>query len=203
MKSKLHFGILILLITFIVRFLENPIAPNQQIVIQFSNTEVNDKDAEQTINAITSKLHSIGVEKIKVGQDKSGHLKITYYSTTDTKEIKNILSGSKSIKLTYGVAKKHSSKTPAEKKSETYKLDVSEIHENNTTTDWDFNGVELVEHNQKSDRFNHLKKHTSVFQIHSDLFTQSIKVIIASNTKDVFTDNHSYIIPEVRAGPLA
>lgn len=203
MKSKLHFGILILLITFIVRVLETPVTPNQQIVVQFSNAQVNDNDAEKTIAAITAKLHSFGVEQIKIVKGESGHLKITYYSATDVKDIETFLSYSESFKLAHGVSEKHSNTIPVEKKSEIYKLDVSEIHEDNTTTDWDFNGVQLVEHNTKTDRFNKLKKQVFSYQFHSELISQRVRLIISSCTKDVFTNYHSYNIPEVRAGPLA
>lgn len=202
MKTKLHFGILILLITFIVRFLETPVTPNQQIVVQFSNALVKDNDAERTIAAITAKLHSIGVDKINVGQDQNGHLKITYYSKRDAKEIQTILLDNQNVRLSYGLATTHSKEIPAEKKSETYKLDVSEIKETTNTNDWDFDGVVLVEHNTKTDRFNKLKKQVFSYQFHSEIINLRARLTISFCTKDVFTNYHSYNIPEVRAGPL-
>ena len=200
MKSKLHFGILILLITFLIRYLENPVAPNQQILVQFSDTEIKANDTAKTIQAITSKLYAVGVEQVQVGQDQNGHLKITYYSTASAKEIQSLLSDSDSFKLAYGFTDEHSDKAPAE---ETYKLDVSEIHESNNSTDWDFDDVRIVEHNQKSDRFNTIKKNALGYQIHSDLISEWTKVALSTNNDKLFVDNHSYIIPEVRAGPFA
>ncbi|WP_299519187.1 hypothetical protein [Winogradskyella sp.] len=201
MKSKLHFGILILLITFLVRYLENSVAPNQQIVVQFSNTEISENDTEKTIEVIKTKLHVVGVKQIQVGQNQDGHLKITYYSTTGVEEIQNILSDNETFKLTHGFADELSSKIPTEEKPESYKLDISEIYENSNTSDWGFDGVQVVEHNQKSDRFNNLKKSNSGYQNHSDFISVGVKRLISSTQKKLFLDNYSYIIPEVRAGP--
>ena len=201
MKSKLHFGILIILTAFLIRYLENPVVPNQQIIVQFSDAEISENEAQKTIEAIKSRLHVIGIEQIQVGQDEEGHLKITYYSTTHVKEIQNILSNQGSFKLTYGFGLQNSNEIPTEKQSEDYKLNISEIHENSNTSDWDFDGLQIVELNQKSDRFNNLKKNNSGYQIDSQYLNAWVKVAVSTINSNRYSDCHSYKIPEVRAGP--
>ena len=203
MKSKLHFGILIVLLTLIVRFLETPAVPNQQIVIQFSDTEISDNVAEQTIEAIRTKLHIIGVEQIKVGQDGEGRLKITYFSTTEVEDIQNILSGHEDLLLTYGIEGESSHQDPIKQSTETYKLDVSEIQDSKNSTDWDFDGVQVVEHNQKSDRFTNPKKSNSGHHNHSIQISEGLKVTFNAIHKDLIKTHCLYSFPEVRAGPIA
>lgn len=203
MKSKLHFGILIVLITFLVRFLETPVAPNQQIVIQFSESEITDNLTAKTVDAIRTKLHVIGVEQIQVGQDADGHLKITYFSNTAVEEIQNILSDNANFKLTYGFEKEHSGKGSPDEKSDTYKVNVTEIHENSNSNSWDFDGIQVVEHNQKSDRFNNPKKHFSGHQIQSEFITEGVKITLNAIHKKLIKEHCAYSFPEVRAGPLA
>ncbi|WP_422105648.1 hypothetical protein [Winogradskyella sp.] len=201
MKSKLHFGILIILTAFLLRYLEHSVIPNQQIIVQFSGSEINENDAQKTIESIKSKLHVIGVEQIQVGQDQDGNLKIVYYSTANVEDIQSILSNQEHFKLTYGFGIQNSSEIPAEEQSGDYKLNVTKIHENSNTADWDFDRVQIVELNQKSDRFNHLKKNTSGLQIDSEYLSTRIKATLNSSNENLNTDNHAYLLPEVRAGP--
>ncbi|WP_299361004.1 hypothetical protein [Winogradskyella sp.] len=201
MKSKLHFGILIILITFFLRYLENSVAPNQQIVVQFSNSEISENETQKAIESIKLKLRSIGVEQTQVGEDQEGNLKITYYSTTDVKEIQGILSDLESFKLAYDFGSRYPNETPTENDSKDYKLNVSEIKKKSNTSDWDFEGVQIVEINQKSDRFNNLKKNTFGKQTNSELISQWVKVAIKAVNRDLSLENHSYKTPEVRAGP--
>ena len=203
MKSKLHVGILIVLITFFVKFLDNPVAPNQQILIQFSDSDISEVEAKKTVETIQTKLHVIGVDRIQVEQDEKGQLKITYYSTTAVEDIQSILAYSENFRLTYGYADDNSDGTSDEKNSDHFKLDVSEIRDGNYSKNLDFDGVQIVEHNQKFDRFNHLKKHTSGHQINSRLISEKITVAINSLHENLSVDNYSYQSPEVRAGPLS
>ena len=202
MKSKLHFGLLIILFTFLGRYIESSTLPNQQIVIQFSDTQITEKDAQDAINSIQLKLHSIGAQQIQIGQDHQGKLKITYYSNTDIEQIQNVLSGDEDFKFAYDSGEGESNNLPNSKNVKDYELNISEIQKGNDTN-WDFEGVEVVELNQKSDRFNNLKVNTSGDQTDSRLINGLIKVSISTtNNVAAAIDHISYKIPEVRAGPL-
>lgn len=204
MKSKLHFGILIILLAFLGRYIETSVAPNQQIVVQFSDTQITENDALKTIETIRLKLQAIGVEQIQIGQDQNGQLKITYFSDADIEQIESILSNEASFNFANNSNNDHSSKSPEENNLKDFQLNISEIQEIGQTTNWDFEGVEVVELNQKSDRFNNLKVDSSVPNSQMELTNLWVKVALRiSIAAEVSIDNHSYKIPEVRAGPIA
>ncbi len=204
MRSKLHFGILIILLAFLGRYIETSVAPNQQIVVQFSDAEITENDAHKTIEAIQLKLQAIGVERIQIGQDQNGQLKITYYSNADVEQIQSILSDDTSFNIAHNSNKDHSNNLPKHNNLKDYQLNISEIQESGQPTHWDFEGVEVVELNQKSDRFNNLKVDTSFPNIEMELTNLWVKVALRTNiTTTLLVDNHSYKIPEVRAGPIA
>ncbi|MFP4847286.1 hypothetical protein [Winogradskyella sp. PE311] len=201
MRQKLYLGLIIILLAIFGKALEQDGAPNQQIVIQFSNLEITKLDANNTIDAIRKRLKSIGVEQIKIAQDKKGQLKITYYSTVNVLQIKTILSKDSEISFAANSSENKSSDFPNDKNLEDYQLSISEIQEGSNSS-WDFDGVQLTDYNQKIDRFSKPKNNTSHHGIRLELTNQLIKVVINTNeTNSLLLDTNSYKIPEVRAGP--
>ncbi len=199
MKTKLHFGILIILMAFLGRYLESSVVHNQQIVVQFSDLQITESESQKTIEAIQLKLQTIGVEDIQVGQDQNGQLKITYYSETDIQYIKGVLSDDESVEFAYNASGDHSDEFPEQQSTKDYELNISEI---NNTNIWDFEAVEIVELNHKSDRFSNLNDYNANAQIDLKLLGNLIKACVAyNNTIALVIDNQSYKIPEVRAGP--
>lgn len=181
--------------------METSVVPNQQIVVQFSDANISENDAQNAIDTIELKLKIIGVEDIKIGQDQNGQLKITYFSKTDIHQIEDILSGEESFKFAHNSSEENSNNLPEQRDFKDYKLNISEIQKN-SNTNWDFDGVEIVELNHKSDRFINLKLNNSGNSINSRLFDGFIKVranIIYTSALEI--DNLSYKIPEIRAGP--
>jgi len=201
MKTKLHFGVLIILLAFFGRYLEQSTDANQQIVIQFSDENIAEEDAETTIDDIYVRLQSIGAEHIQIGQNENGQLKITYYSNADVQHIQDILSKEGGFKFALGFDGNGSADFPLEKAVKNYKLNISEI-QNSSNINWDFEGVQIAELNQKSDRFNKVKLNVSGENINIEHSNSIILVAIKeNNTVAIAINNLSYKIPEVRAGP--
>jgi len=203
MKTKLHFGLLVLLLAFLGTYLEQNTLPNQQIVVQFSDSDISSEDAEITIEAIQNQLQSIGVTHIQIGQNNEGQLRITYHSDSHVKYIQNALFNVETLRVAYNSTDNPSDNFPKHKSVKDYELNISELKTSNTVN-WDFERTQIVEVNQKVDRFLYSK--TNTFGNHfSDIkINYSIKVATAiNNDATVSINTISYIIPEVRAGPTA
>ncbi len=202
MKIKLQFGVIVILLAFLGTYLEQVTIPNQQIVIQFSDTNISSENAENTIEAVRQQLQSIGVTHIQIGEHEDGQLKITYYSDADIERIQNILSKEEGFKFAYESDQSNSNDFPENRSIKDYQLNISEIQDN-SNTNWDFEGIQIVELNQKSDRFDNLKVNTSGEQINTKHSNSIVKVAIQTNNSVATAiDNISYKIPEVRAGPF-
>ncbi|MAB47308.1 MAG: hypothetical protein CMC05_01640 [Flavobacteriaceae bacterium] len=204
MRSKLHFGIIIVLLAFLGRFIETPATPNQEITIQFSNANVSEIEVQNALQDIQQKLQKIGAESLLIGQDKNGNLKIAYYSVADVQSIEHILTNSSDFNFLLGESSFPSNKNSDKETLRDYKLNVSEIQKKNQNNDWDFDGVQIVELNQKTDRFNNLKKDASGSLYQLEVLHQLVKVGFRINSGTFILENRNlYEIPEVRAGPIS
>lgn len=202
MKIKLQLGIIVMLFVFLGTYLEQTIVPNQQIVIQFSDTNISSEEAENTIEAVKEQLQNIGVSHINIGQHEDGKLRITYYSDADVSRIQNSLYKEDGFKFAYQTDQNNSSDFPENRTEKDYKLNISEIQDG-SDTNWDLDGIQIVELNHKSDRFSNPTDYLSGGNINVENYNASVKVAIQVNfTVTIAIDNSSYIIPEVRAGPL-
>lgn len=187
---------------FLVTFLEPNTVPNQQIVIQFSNDTITIADTEDTIEAIQNKLQSIGVTQIQIGQSKTGQLRITYFSEEDVADIQKALFNAEDFQVAYSPSVQSSKDFPNVPKVKDYELNVSEI-KTSTSNTWDFEGTEVATFNPKSDHSNTLKVHNSGNQVSSELNNHVINTIVeAYKVAAIVSNNSSYKIPEVRAGPM-
>jgi hypothetical protein len=202
MKTKLHFGLITVLLAFLGTFFEQNTVPNQQIVIQFSNNAISLADTEDAIEAIEHKLQSIGVTQIHIGQSESGRLRITYFSEEDVAHIQNALFNVEDFKLAYNSSSDSSNDFPNNKDLKDYELNVSEI-KSSTSNNWDFEGTQVVEFNHKTDHSNTLKVHDSGHQVYSEINSHIINTIIETyKVAAIVSNNSSYKTPEVRAGPM-
>ena len=203
MKTKLHFGILVLLLAFLGTFIEETTVPNQQIVIQFSNKAISAQDTDNAIEAIQNKLQSTGATQIEIGKNDNGELRITYHSDADVTYIQNALFIEEDFKLAYQSTQKHTNNFPESTNVKDYELNISEI-KISKNFNWDFEGTQVTEVNQKTDHSNQLKINYSGKQIDSKQSNRLIKVaVLVNNTLTITVNNHSYNIPEVRAGPTS
>jgi len=204
MRTKLHFGIIIVLLAFLGRFIDTPATPNQEITIQFSDANVSEIEAQNTLRDIQQKLQKIGAENLLVVKDDSGSFKIAYYSLTDAQSIEQILTDSSDFSFLLGVDTTNSNKKSDKESLKDYKLNVSEIQKKDQNNDWDFDRIQVVEHNQKSDRFNNLKKDISGYLYQSDVMHQLVKTAFRIDSGIFFLEGKkAYQFPEVRAGPMA
>ncbi|SDS75402.1 hypothetical protein [Winogradskyella sediminis] len=202
MKTKLHFGLIVILLAFLGTYLEQNTLPNQQIVIQFSDTDISTEDTENAIESIQNKLHSIGVTRIQIGHSKDGQLRILYHSNTDVGYIQKALYNVEELNIAYNAGQPNSEDFPEPKDQKDYELNISEI-KSNTNINWDFERTQIVEVNQKTDRWLFSKTYSfgGCLQNIERYYDQNVAILISNHARLVI-DNICDIIPEVRAGPL-
>lgn len=191
------------LLVFLGTYLEQSTVPNQQIVIQFSDTDISSEDAESTIEIVKKQLQSLGVTNIKIGQHESGILKITYYSVAPIDRIQNILSKEDGYKFDYESENNNSNHLPSKRNSKNYELNISEI-QSNKCVNWGFEGIQIVELNQKSDRYDNPKVNSYTKELNTEHHNGLVNVAIkTNNTIAIALDKIAYKIPEGRAGPTS
>tara|TARA_R110002049_G_scaffold41385_3_gene124673 strand:- start:16228 stop:16932 length:705 start_codon:yes stop_codon:yes gene_type:complete len=177
--------------------------PNQEIVLQFTDVEITSQDAQSTIAVVKRQLQNLGADNIQVKESNNGKLKITYYSSTDISIIKDTFSKDEIVDVDY-TSQNQNKKTegfPSGKNSITYNLDVYEI-ENEADSDWDFNGISVIEFDSKSDRFFDPNPYFTGSNIGFRIKNNSVKVAYTIHYRiAIVLDKASKSIPEVRAGP--
>lgn len=202
MKTKLHIGILAVLLAFLGTFIDYSTVPNQQIVIEFSDQSVSTEETENAIETIQAKLNRIGVTQIHIGQNKEGQLRITYYSKDNVDYIQNLLFTAEDFPIAYKTTQEHPNRFPDDNTKKEYELNISEIKVS-SNIDWSFEGTQVTEINHKTDQSNPLKIQYSAGTVNSDQAYGKIQVAISlKNSVAIAKDHLSYKIPEVRAGPL-
>ena len=77
MSAKWYISTLFLIFTYLGVFHEQVSVPNQEIVLEFVDTEINQGDVEHTIDDLRAKLVKIGVTNIQIQETQSGTLKIS------------------------------------------------------------------------------------------------------------------------------
>ena len=197
MKTKLHLGLFIVLFVIIGRKVDGNIVPNQQIIVKFSNLET--LDVAQTIEKVKVQLRKIGVSNIKTEKDQSGFLKITYYSASSINEVQEFFLKQTEFKLIYEFGNKKLNHLPQKSSDKNYEFNISKILKTPDNSG-DFNGIEVVEHHQKSDRFQKNKVYEIVC-LHNYTNLALKYNLLFINKSIALTNKYSYKIPEVRAGP--
>ncbi len=201
MKLKWYICTLIIVLTFLGVGQHQISVPNQEIIVQFTDDEVSSDDAINAITIVKKQLQVIGVDNIQVCEVADGKLKITYYSDIDVASIKNILSQEENLKLGYTSNDDESSKLPSKDESNSYNLDVYEIQKE-SNSDWDFEGTLVLELKPDGDRFSNLKVFASFEELDVEVDITRVAYKLHYNIA-IAIDKTSYIIPEVRAGPIA
>jgi len=202
MQTKWYLRSFVILVVLVGLTLEQIAQPNQQIVVEFAGDSISLYNAQNTIAAVTNKLHVIGAKSIKVEQSASGVLTISYYSTIDTEAVKGMLSSNK--EALEGVASNHSSpknQAPPFDTSSVYKLDVYEIQQQYDIKP-DLNGLVLT-FEGKTHRYFIAKVYGA---IGGNQIAQQNKIttvsLIAQGAVSLLITEFSYKIPQVRAGPI-
>ena len=202
MQTKWYLRSFLILVVLVGLTLEQIAQPNQQIVVEFAGDSISLYNAQNTIAAVTNKLHDIGAKSIKVKQSANGVLTISYYSTIDTEAVKGMLSSNKEV--LEGVASDSSSpknQAPPFDTSSVYKLDVYEIQQQYDIKP-DLNGLVLT-FEGKTHRYFIAKVYGA---IGGNQIAQQNKIttvsLIAQGAVSLLLTEFSYKIPQVRAGPI-
>ncbi|PKV49843.1 hypothetical protein ATE84_1881 [Aquimarina sp. MAR_2010_214] len=206
MKKKWYFGILISALATLVVIQQQTVVPNQEIVLEFVNSEITSLEAENAITIVKKQLQSIGVQYTRITKGlKDGKLKIAYYSDADVEYIKRILSEEQNVRLDHVFYDQNEDDNPfpLEKKSKDYNFDVYEIQKS-TDFDADFNGKYVLEVTHERDGYSGSNSYSFVKEIDADCINRLIKIAEKVNTNiAIAIDNTSHKIPEVRAGPIS
>ena len=195
MKAKWYFSTLILVILLGVVHQQFS-APNQEIVLQFSNQNLSSEQSQKTITKLKNQLLEIGVKHINVFEGINGNLKITYFTTVNASQIKQILLDDNILALNVNSQNERGSS----KSSDTYDLDVFELH-NSTNSQWDLEGTLVIELKANTDRFYSPKAYPTLSKKQISLQLQPFSLQVFKDTA-IIDGNSSFNIPEVRAGPF-
>ncbi len=203
MKTKLHFGVLLLFLAFLGTYIEQTTVPNQQMVVQFSDTNITLEESENAITALQEQLLTLGVTHIQIGENAQGQLKITYHSDLEITRIQQAIFNADHVNVAFHT-NQHTSLPLSESHGEKqYKINISEITTSNDGN-WDFNGLQIVEHNQKFDRFSYFKTHSSGLQNEQIPHNYNLQTVVVCRANTAWLRTPiSDVIPEVRAGPNA
>ena len=199
MKNKWFISVFIIALAIISISMEQRTAPNQEIIIKFSDTEANVSHTQQAITLVKKELSNLHADNIKVEQLTNGALKVTYYSTIDVTEIKNLLSPTTS-RTAYNLENK-SSGTPEDTELAFYELDVYKIQDSK-----DMEGAAglIVESKSESTRSSPVKVYASLHKPSERIVTnQTYTAYNIHKRSDVAFINSCYNIPETRAGPFS
>ncbi|MDO7171801.1 hypothetical protein [Mariniflexile sp. AS56] len=202
MKAKWCISTLIVIFTLMgVASHQQVPVPNQEIVLQFAQTEALSNQAKNTIASVKEQLQTIGVYNVQVEELGDGSYKIAYYSTTNISHVKRLLSENE---LALSDSPFNKSEKPAnsrtKKQTSAYNLDVFEIQEQGANSG--FGGTCALEIKSDYNRF--------VIPIVSVPTQEIVVKNIERLEKEAYKfrknsaitiDNTSYKIPEVRAGP--
>ncbi|PIA80708.1 hypothetical protein BFR04_15985 [Gaetbulibacter sp. 4G1] len=202
MKAKWYISTLIIILSLFGVVCQQQIAvPNQEIVLQFTNTSITSEDTQKTIAIVKKQLQDIGVSNIEVNETENGKLTITYYSDADVASIKEIFSKEKiGLVSAFKNQDEEPSKLPFDENTISYNLDVYEI-QNGSDTEWDLNGISVVKLKPESNRL--AKPNTHAFFNTLEINESIVKVTYKTYYNiAIAIDKTSRKIPEVRAGPL-
>ncbi|WP_142785480.1 hypothetical protein [Changchengzhania lutea] len=205
MNSRWCISTLIVILTlFGVVCQQQMSAPNQEIILQFTDAEVTSDEAQTTFAIVKQQLRDLGADNIQVTKQPNGSLKITYYSDTDVASIKKIFSKDLNVSLDYNsnTPNKERHQAPSDNEVASYNLDVYEIQDGNNTL-WGSDGKYVLEPKLKTDQFFNPNILISVDDI-EDISKNKI-TSVAFKVREQVTISIGDIlhkIPEVRAGPV-
>ena len=199
-----YISTLIIFLTFLGVVNQQQISePNQEIVLQFTNTEVTSHDTQYTIAHIKKQLEDLGVNHIQVTEKEKGQLVISYYSDVDVASIKKTLSKQERLALNNSNKNEDHSNSdfPLDEHSKSYNLDIYEIQKD-TASGWDLNGTSITELKSEVNRFSNPNLYAFINQSEDEKTIEKVAYKTHYNIA-IAIDNISHKIPEVRAGPLA
>lgn len=195
MKFRWYIGILLLIFAYLGSFQEQVFAPNQEIVLEFVDENVDQKDVQNTIADVTKRLLHIGVSNIQVEETASSTLKISYYSLTPIDNIKEVLLEENQFVFNQNSGNEEDDKTFAD-----YKIDVYELTE--STDIANHNNKLVFENSYNTDRSLVPYNHGFIKSINASKADHLFKTAYNNYKHNPFSKDYtSHKEPEVRAGP--
>jgi hypothetical protein len=195
MNAKWYISTLFLILIYFGGFHEQISIPNQEIVLEFVDAKINQKNIKNTITDVKEKLIKIGVSNIKIQETKSGTLKISYYSIVHINTIKEALAKEHQLVLNQQSKNKKNNNTSSD-----YHIDIYQL-----TNESDISNLDtkfIFEIKQGSDRFTNNYNNAFIRSLTIHKTNQLFKTAYKVYKKSPFTkDRTSYEEPEVRAGP--
>lgn len=204
MNSRWYISILIITLTFLggVASTQQVIAPNQEIVLQFSSDEVSAEDTAAAIANVKDQLKTAGVSHITVKKGRKGQLKITYFSTSNVDRIKLLLAHGTSLDLDVAAQTNHKHSLPSQEQTTIYNFDVYEIHQGGDFLE--LGNPLALEIKVENDRLISFNPVAFVPSKNYDSNTNQVAVAYKRISHSVLAiASIAYQIPEVRAGPLS
>lgn len=191
MQAKWYFSTFFLIFIYFGAFQEQVSLPNQEIVLEFVDANINEKDIEKSIAEVKEKLLKVGITNIVIHKSETSTLKISYFSKIDIKNIREILSKENKLLLNTNSPYKNSTN---------YNLDVYELNDATQLSNVDKKFVFEIKYN--SDRFTTVNYSALIKNLESSTAEQLYKTAYKVNKDNPFTkDKASCKEPEVRAGP--
>lgn len=201
MKAKWLIGSLFVLLILLGIGQDNTSLPNQEIVLQFNNTEVTEQEAQNTIAVVEQQLINFGAQSIHLRKQEDGKLILSYYTNVGVDHIKKLLANESDLIVGFNSDSQDNQSERPSSDSSSYNLDIYEIDQNNNLdldnkgyvfntkyeNDWSFNPSVYV-----SSHVLHIKKH----------LVDKRRLKIYQNNASAL-NNTTRKIPDVRAGPIA
>ena len=199
MLKKWYISGLVVILALLGVNQKQTIKPNQEMVLRFSNIVVDVTNVNNAILKVEKQLSDIGAKNITFFEDVDGLFKITYYSNLDVNTIKQILS------------EKHDSDLALEKETnkdqnstqdpyKPYDFDIKQLDEGLNN---DLGGKASMLAELKLDKPRSFTSNVfalvNIIEIkQQNTFEKRFKIFCSVILS---TDNFSFQIPDVRAGP--
>ncbi len=128
MLKKWHLFSFVLSLTLlaVVQQYQKP-SPNQEVVIQFTDSNFYEVDTEDSLASISSFLEEIGAKSISITSKENGFFHIAYHSEKAVSNVKQILSDKVEIDF-------DNSSESSEKDGKNYNLDIFQIKSGSSTS---------------------------------------------------------------------
>lgn len=178
--------------------------PNQEIVVWFYADSVHDAAAQDVISNISHQLELLGAKDVRISKMSDGSLKILYYSTLDVAVVKKTLHENNGLPTSGKTFPKRENPFgfPVDGSYGFYNIDVVKIQQDVNQHN-SFQGV-MVEATWHLDNSLKPKKTPNAALWIFDYESEFERTNYALYLKDFhWIGKASYLIPEVRAGPIA
>ena len=205
MNWKWYIPLLVVILAFGSAGLKQPTTgPNQEIVVWFYTDAVHDAAAQDVIADISHQLEVLGAKDVRISKMSDGSLKILYYSSLDVAVVKKALHENSGLPASDESFPKNENPLAfrIDGSYGFYNIDVVKIQEDANQLN-SFQGV-MVEVSWHLDNSWKPKKTPNAMLWVSNFETDIEDTNYAPYLKDFYwLKETSYLIPEVRAGPIA